>query len=150
MRRSAILLALGLVLGACSDDGGGDGGDDAEPSDGSEPTGLSADDLDGLAFTTDEVDGIELAAGTEVLVFFGDEEIGYSAGCHGQAGLYEIEGDRLVVEEQGSTDEGCDPAVEAQEVALEEELILAEPQIALDGDTLVLATDDIELRAGPR
>lgn len=122
------MLVLLVVVGACGDE------DDR-----------LADDLDGRVFLSEAVAGRELVPDTQVRLSFEDGRVGASAGCNSMGGPYELDGDQLVVTELSTTEMGCDPPRHDQDAWLAG-VLQGRPTVAVDGDSLTLATADVTLR----
>lgn len=83
----------------------------------------------------------QLVTGTNIrLTFFDDGRITASAGCNILSGSVHISDDRLVVNDLGSTEMGCDAARHAQDEWLAS-VLSSWPTYELDGSHLVLRTD---------
>jgi heat shock protein HslJ len=134
------LLAL-VALGAC-------GSDDDTTTGTTVPPG-GPPDLDGRAFLSEAVteDGAPrpLVEHTRIRLDFRDGQIGASAGCNSMGGPYRIDGGVLVVAEGLSTTEmGCAPELHDQDEWLAA-FLTSRPEVALDGDRLVLSTPSTEV-----
>jgi heat shock protein HslJ len=70
-----------------------------------------------------------------------DGQLGGHTGCNSFGGRYELDGDRLVVDELESTLIGCEGALRFQEAHLLG-VLEADPTITLEGRTLTLTDDD--------
>ncbi|MCC5950650.1 MAG: META domain-containing protein [Acidimicrobiia bacterium] len=140
---AAVPVAFGLLLAAAAcagDDAGVATGPTDEPG---EESTLAAD-LDGRTFLSIEVEGHDLVEGTEIMLSFEDGQLGASAGCNSMGGDATFDGDTLVVEGLFQTEMGCDPELHAQDEWLAGVLTGA-PTLALDGDDLVVTTDDARI-----
>ena len=121
----SILTALAIV--ACGTDAG------------------SSHSLEGRTFLSQSVtvDGQTktLVSGTGIRVTFHDDErITAIAGCNILSGSVTVSDERLVVNDLGSTEMGCDGARHAQDEWLAS-VLSAWPRYLLEGDRLVLQTD---------
>jgi len=150
-----VLLLGGAALAGCGDDDAevGTGGTSTStpsssggsPSTGPGSAGTTVEALWGREFVSADVrvDGepYALVEGTELRAGFEDGSISLSAGCNQMSGSVTLEGDRLTVGPLASTMMGCEEPLMAQDEWLAS--LLAEPVVwLLDGDTLVLTTDD--------
>lgn len=98
-------------------------------------------DLNGREFTSTEVRGHSLVEGTSVRLTFEDEAISAQAGCNTIFGGASWADGVLTSEGQlAMTMMGCDGDLAAQDQWLSD-FLASEPDIALDGDTLVLGND---------
>jgi heat shock protein HslJ len=93
------------------------------------------------------VNGVQrlLVAGTRVRLAFTDGNIGASAGCNHIGGAYRIDGGRLIVDQLGMTEMGCDPARHDQDGWLSA-FLGAQPQVRLAGPELVLESSGTIVR----
>jgi heat shock protein HslJ len=82
-----------------------------------------------------------LVPNTVIRIGFRDGRISASAGCNSFGGAYRIDGDRLIIDGGSMTEMGCDAPRHGQDDWLFG-LLEADPQIALDGDNLVLTAAD--------
>lgn len=132
-RRVGLGLALALVgtlLAGCSDNGGGDGAGDE-----------SALDLNGRSFVSQEVHGRTLVTGTTVSLSFDDDRISAEAGCNTMNGEATwTDGTLTVPGPLAMTRMACEKGLAAQDEWLSE-LLTSGPDIALEGDTLILGND---------
>ncbi len=120
---------LGAVA-ACGDD------DDAETTDDA-PV-----ELDGRSFVATELEGLEIAEGSQVLITFTDGSMAVEAGCNTQTAGYEVtDGVLVLTGELASTMMACDEPLEAQDTFMAD-LVTSEPTVELDGDQLVLSGAD--------
>jgi heat shock protein HslJ len=133
-RRAALVACLLVAAAAaCGDD------------DGSVAAGDDGDLLVGRVFLSEEVveDGAprELVSGTQIqLSFPEDGGIRASAGCNTMLATLELDGDRMVIGDVGSTEMGCDSARQEQDEWLAG-VLSADPVYVLDGDRLRLDSD---------
>lgn len=135
--RSILPLAIGavaLVVAAC-------GGDDSSEPRATEPTLPPVSepiDLEGRVFLSTAVEGHDLVEGSRIRLSF--EEPGMlsvNAGCNTIFGGYEVDGDRLVAGQLGTTEMACERDLMDQDRWLTDVLTLG-PRLALDGDTLTI------------
>ena len=132
----AFLLTSALLLGACA-------GGSSTP-----PDGTGAQDLDGRTFLSTGIEGRILVAGSRIRIAFQDGQVSASGGCNSMGGPYRIDGDRLVAGSLATTEMGCDEPLMAQDAWLAD--LLGGATMALDGDTLVLATGSVRLTLDDR
>lgn len=128
MKRSGLVpvaVAATLVLAACGSDSAS--GDSPE--------------LDGRDFVSTNVEGHELAEGTDIRISFADGAFTANAGCNTLGGDYTLDGNTLEVGPMFGTEMGCEPSLMDQDVWLTEFLTLA-PTVLLEDDKLTLADDD--------
>lgn len=98
-------------------------------------------DLNGREFTSTEVRGHSLVEGTSVRLTFEDGAIAAQAGCNTIFGGASWADGVLTSEGQlAMTMMGCDGDLPAQDQWLSD-FLASEPDIVLDGDTLVLGND---------
>lgn len=81
-----------------------------------------------------------LVEGTTITLRFVGDQVAASLGCNQLGAPYEIDGDRLVVEQLSMTEMGCDPERHAQDQWFAE-LLQSGPTITLGGDRLTLSAD---------
>lgn len=124
----------------------------------SEGTDTSSEDLLGRSFvsTSVSVDGEprELVGEPLAVRFMevsGDVSVAWEAGCNIAGGLFDVTAARLEphrspdgVPAFGGSEVGCEPDAHEQDEWLED-VFDEGPQWALDGDTLLLTTDSVEL-----
>ncbi len=105
-------------------------------------------DLDGRSFLSEEItDGGEpkvLVSGTQIRLAFDNGSVSGSGGCNSMSGAYTLDGDVLRTEALATTEMACDDDRMAQDDWLAD-LLGAGPTLALDGATLTLTTDTVEL-----
>jgi heat shock protein HslJ len=134
MKRSLPVLLAALLLAACTA---------ASPSGSSGPS--PATGLDGRTFlsTGVTVAGADrpLVEGTLIRISFQDGNIGANGGCNTFGGTYLVSGGRLFISGGGMTEMACDEDRMAQDEWLFA-FLGSTPEIALDGDTLVLTSGD--------
>ncbi len=134
MKRLIPMLSAALLLAACST---------ASPS--GSPGPSSPAGLDGRAFlsTLVTVDGADraLVGGTQVRLNFQDGQISANGGCNTMGGTYLVSGARLFISGAGVTEMGCDADRMTQDQWLFA-FLGATPDIALDGNELVLTSGD--------
>jgi heat shock protein HslJ len=125
-RRGAVLWVLvgvvaGLALGGCASSGGS-----------------GTPDLAGKTFSSTEVRGHQLVAGTSVSLTFEDGRVSAKAGCNTMSGSATWDTGKLVVAQPlASTMMACDEALTAQDQWLSG-FLTSSPALALDGNTLTL------------
>lgn len=139
MRYALGLLALvvaAAVLSACGDD-------DESVDTGGGPAALAAE------YTSVEVTEAgaprPLVAGTAIALRFDEGRVGASLGCNQLGGPYELDGDRLLVEDLSMTEMGCDPERHAQDEWFAG-LLQSEPTVVVDGDTMTLTSGETVVR----
>lgn len=87
----------------------------------------------------------ELVPGTRIILDFGTETVGASAGCNSMGGQLRLDGDVFVVTDMAMTEMGCDGARHDQDDFVAN--FLAEgPRAELVDDTLTLTTDTVTMR----
>lgn len=142
------LAVAALLLSSCgSSDSSGSG--DASTTKAEEPTTTKADapkanpEVDGKAFTSTSVTGMELVEGTEIQLAFDGDHLSASAGCNTMGASYAWVDDTLSwVGPAMGTMMACEDAIMAQETWLSEALT-AGMGATLDGDSLTLTSDDV-------
>lgn len=139
MRYALRLLALfvtAAVLAACGDD-------DESVDTGDAAAGLAAE------YTSVEVTEAgaprPLVAGTAISLRFDEGRVGASLGCNQLGGPYELDGDRLLVEDLSMTEMGCDPERHAQDEWFAG-VLQSEPTVVVDGDTMTLTSGETVIR----
>jgi heat shock protein HslJ len=127
-----------LALAACgaSDDDAAPVTDPSPPTQ-APPTTQPPVDLDGREMLSTSVEGYPLVEGTVIRLSFADGALSANAGCNTIFGGYQVDEDRLVLSELGTTEMACEPELMAQDRWLTDILNL-EPRIALDNDTLTM------------
>lgn len=126
-------MAVGaLVLAACGDDDGGEDGALADED--------IVAELDGREFVSTEVDGYELAAGSEIRLVFQGEEIAIHAGCNNMGGTYTVSDGVLVAEQLMMTAMACPEPLMEQDSWVSG-FLAAGAEVAVEGDTLTLTRD---------
>jgi heat shock protein HslJ len=90
-----------------------------------------------------------LVGGTRIELRFAEGRLMARAGCNHLDGDGRIEDNRLVVDELGTTDMGCEPGRMAQDSWLSE-FLSARPTWELSGDDLVLRDADTQIRLTDR
>ncbi len=126
MRRSVLVLLVGLLAAACSE---------AAASDTTE------DDLDGRTFVSTEVVGRRLIRGTGVEISFSDRGIHFSSGCNDTNGPYEVDGGRIDLDESETftTTAACSgPGHPMAQERWVRDFMAARPVAELQGDLLTL------------
>lgn len=116
-------------------------------------TPASSAALDGREFlsiaVTDGGVARPLVAGTQIRLSFSTGSLGAQAGCNHIGGSYRLDGDRLVFEDAGMTEMGCDPARHAQDDWLVE-FLSSRPTTQLIVDELVLTSGATVIRLADR
>ncbi len=171
-RLLAPLLALGLLLTACGDDG-----DDVGTGEGSTTTDDSASATEpatepggaetsggpnggGEYVATAITEGGEdrpLVAGSELRITFTPVEapadalpqMTFVAGCNTQGASYDVDGDTLHLAPGFSTSMGCEQELMDQDAWLAG-VLDGDVGWSLDGDTLTLSAGDVEITLAPR
>lgn len=145
MRLSLILITVGLTLGtiACGND------DSTSPITSPPSTDPSGGlDLDGRTFLSTELrenDAVrDLVPGTRIRIAFADGSISISGSCNTAGGAYRIDDGVLITDALAMTEMACEEPRMAQD-DLVVEFVGDRPAIALDGDTLILTTETMEL-----
>jgi heat shock protein HslJ len=139
--RLGVVLALPLLLVAA-------GCGDSDPDSG--PVGRSVPDLDGTSWiatsVTEHGQPRALVPGSELRVEFNEGDISINAGCNGMGGRYTLsEQAELRTGSLAGTMMGCDQALMDQDQWLSS-TVFAEPLVAsVDGDTLTLSREGLEL-----
>jgi len=110
--------------------------------------GVTRAQLVGTGWSLQALDGAP-AASDKAGLQFREDRIGMTAGCNGLGGEWALEAGRLIGGPYMSTQMFCDGLME-QERALAA-LLAEKPQVAMQGDVLVLAgeTHRAEFRPGP-
>jgi heat shock protein HslJ len=93
----------------------------------------------GRTYLSTAVSGHTLVRGTRITLTFDDKTLSASAGCNSLSGAYRIDGDRLLAEQLGGTEMGCDPPRHAQD-AWVAELLRSKPVLVNRGDTITLTS----------
>jgi heat shock protein HslJ len=106
--------------------------------------GSNGPDLNNRSFILDSSEGFTPVMDTTVRVFFQDRDFGFSAGCNSFSGAYTLEGRELVVESFGSTQIGCQTALQEQDEWLAD-FFSTSPRLTLSGNQLTLAGDEATL-----
>lgn len=139
--RLGVVLALPLlVLGGCGDGGDGTGG----------TTGRTVPDLDGTSWIATRVTEAgkprPLVPGSQLRVEFAGGTISINAGCNGMGGSYRLSADsELSTGTLMGTEMACDPPLMDQDTWISG-TVFASPLLAtVDGDTLTLSRDGLEL-----
>lgn len=86
-----------------------------------------------------------LVRGSRIQLIFAGGELRANAGCNSYSGRARMESDRLHVDGVGGTEMGCDPQLMDQDGWLID-FLASEPTLRRDGDTLVLTSEDTEVR----
>ena len=140
--RVAVVLALPLLLavGGCSDG----------TSDDSGAVGRTVPDLDGTSWVgtsvTEHGQSRALVPGSELRVEFSDGNISIHAGCNGMGGSYTLdEAAELRAGTLSGTMMACDPPLMDQDRWLSDTVFAAPLLASVDGDTLTLSRQGLEL-----
>jgi heat shock protein HslJ len=119
----------------------------ATPTGTPEPTPSAYAGLDGRQFVsvlvTENGKSRVLVPGTKARLTFSDGRVGASAGCNTMSGEYQVAGGKLVVGDLATTEMGCQPNLQAQDEWLAQ-LLGSRPEVALDGNNLVLTSGSTE------
>lgn len=119
------VLAVAVLLSGCAGMAGGEGSP-----------------LTGRTFTSTEVTGHALVAGTRIRLAFPENgKLTAHAGCNRLTGNVSVEGDRLSVSELGSTALGCQPERHEQDAWLAG-FLKSGPRFTLRANELVLTVDN--------
>lgn len=123
-RLFALIISAGILLSACS----------AFP--------LASDPLDGSAWELSALHGKRPVEGVIVSLEFKDGQVGGSGGCNSYGGAYEVNGERIRVQELVSTLMACaDPSVTDQESAYLQSLGEAQRFELADGQLQIYRSD---------
>jgi heat shock protein HslJ len=106
------------------------------------PAGLAGRDFVSVR-VTDGDDDFPLVPGTRIDLSFVDD-LGARAGCNHLFGRYRIDGDRLLVDQMGMTEMGCEPPLMAQDQWLIA-FLSSGPTFALNGNDLLLSSGDVTI-----
>ena len=107
--------------------------------------------LAGLDFLLQSADGFTPVANTTLRLSFKETELGFSGGCNSYFGTYSLCDGKLCVSSLGSTDIGCEPALQAQDTWVSgflqgsPTLTQAGPALTLSGDGATLELLDREV-----
>lgn len=139
VRRLLPVFALLLALAACGSEEPGPGSGSGSP--GGLPVGRAFD-----ATGASEGGATRPLAAKASIEFQADGRVVVATGCNTAAGPARLRDGRLVTDDLSVTAMGClDPAVSAQE-SFVLSVVDGDPELALDGDTLVLRTATAEIR----
>lgn len=139
----ALLVLLGGLLTACSDDAGGEADEPSPAATTSEPPAEPPTLAAG--YTSTSVEGHDLVSGTEIELAFEDDVMSVSAGCNTLFGTYELTDSTLAwAGEPASTMIGCDQALSEQDQWLVE-IFSAGLTAQTEGDTLTLSGDGVTI-----
>lgn len=138
--RAAVALALLVLTGGCGTGSGGHAG----------PVGRTVPELDGTSWIatsiTEHGQPRALAPDSQVRVDFGDGKITVNAGCNAMGGSYRLsEESQLSVSDLSSTTMGCDQALMDQDTWLSGTALAAPLLASVDGDTLTLSREGLEM-----
>lgn len=147
----ALVVATTFLLAGCgsedADDGAGDATGDATVS--------PESDLEGREFVSTgvTVGGAEypLASGSVVRISFGEGQVGADAGCNQMGGAASYDDGTLELTDGAlaMTEMGCEQALMDQDTWLAE-ILGSSPTLELDGDTLVVTSDDTVIALADR
>lgn len=132
--RLLIVVLAAVVPAACGDDDEPLATDDGTTG----PGGVALAEEYVSVEVSEGDDARPLVVGTTITMRFDGDQLGASLGCNQLGALYQIDGDRLAVQEISMTEMGCDPERHAQDQWFAE-LLQSSPTVAVDGDRLVLA-----------
>ena len=106
-----------------------------------EDSAAAADDLAGRSFVVTELDDPrrEVVPGSTIRLEFTGDSVSVQAGCNSIGGAYEVQDARLVVDQLGGTEMGCDQPLMAQD-AWVTAFLSADPELTLAGPELELST----------
>lgn len=112
--------------------------------------GGSSDAADGLAGRSFVVTGLDdprrqIVPDSTIRLEFTGDSVSVQAGCNSIGGAYEVRDARLVVDQLGGTEMGCDQPLMAQD-AWVTAFLSAEPELSLTGPGLELRTESTTLR----
>ncbi|HEX6151127.1 META domain-containing protein [Nocardioides sp.] len=139
-----LLVLLGGLLTACSDDTGGEA-DEPSPAATTSETPAEPPTL-AAAYTSTSVEGHDLVAGTEIELAFEDDVMSVSAGCNTLFGTYELTESTLAwAGEPASTMIGCDPELAEQDQWLAEIFSTGLTAQTDDEETLTLTGDGVTI-----
>jgi heat shock protein HslJ len=138
--RATTLGCFCVVLLAVASCGGG-GDSDSSASTTAPPTtapaGSGAVGLAGKTFISTGVKGHKLVRGTRINLTFSDNDLSVQAGCNTLGGAYRLEGDRLIVDQLGGTEMGCDTPRHDQDQWLAD-FFTSQPTAEIAQDTITL------------
>jgi heat shock protein HslJ len=136
MRRLLLLFPVLLATAAC-----GSNADNVQ----SGPPPAAASAPTGRTYVSTGIAGHTLVDGTQVLITFGkDGELSVQAGCNTLGTSYKIDDGKLLAENFGGTEMGCDAPRQEQDQWLAA-FLSSKPSVAVQSDELVLATPDVTL-----
>jgi heat shock protein HslJ len=144
MRSRPSLCLLVLVLAAVALAACGSTGDSVQsqpPGSQPDPAGAPA----GRTYLSTGVAGHRLVDGTTVTLTFGDDgNLSVQAGCNTLGTTYTIEDGKLVAENFGGTEMGCDEARHTQDTWIGT-FLSSRPTVTAEGDELILVSGDTTL-----
>ena len=135
-RLPGLLLAVSLVLVACS---GGGGAATAAPSSDPAAAPATSEALDGKTFISTGMTGAALVEGSTVTLGFEGNRISVSAGCNQANGAYEIVDGVVKLGLLATTEMACEAPLMAQDTLITS---------FLDGSTATLAGDTLTFSKG--
>jgi heat shock protein HslJ len=140
-RLPGLLLAVSLVLVACS---GGGGAATANPSGGPAAAApATSEALDGKTFVSTGMTGATLVEGSTVTLGFEGNRISVSAGCNQANGAYEIVDGVVKLGLLATTEMACEAPLMAQDTLVTS--FLDGSTATLAGDTLTFTKGDVTL-----
>jgi heat shock protein HslJ len=145
----AAAVAVGaLLLAACGDDEDAAGDTTADTSTDTTAEPAAGDDLqdelDGREFVSSDVEGRELAAGSEIRLSFQGDQISISAGCNTMGGTYTVDDGVLRADQLFTTEMACEEPLMDQDTWMTG-FLAAGSEATLDGDTLTLTGDEVTI-----
>lgn len=141
MRRMLLtttVIVLALVVAACGDDTSSGNSPSIEPT-------VAPSSLDGT-FTSTEVTGHDLVAGSSITLTFAADDLAFHAGCNQMGGKYRIDGTELRLDGPArATMMGCEPDLQTQDEWLTA-LLDDGVEFELDGSQLTLTSGDVAIQ----
>lgn len=104
----------------------------------------TATSLDDGVYVLESSDGFTSAPDTTVRISIEDGMFGFSAGCNGHGGTYEVRDGRLIIPGLGSTQIGCDAELHTQDDWLAA-FFTSMPLLTMEGDRLTFVGDNATL-----
>lgn len=131
-----LALAIATLAVACGGDDGAGAPVTGEPAPTLPPPAtVPVPAVDGRELVLTSIEGHTLVEGTTVRLTFDGGTLGANAGCNQIFGGYTFDGERLMVDQLGTTEMACEPARMAQDRWLTDILTL-EPRVSVDGDVV--------------
>ena len=147
----AFVVMAALALAACGSSDSGDGASSSttdpikDATTTTAPGAQSDADLDGKAFTSTEVEGYDLVAGSAITLAFDGDRLSANAGCNSLGSTYSFaDGTLKWTAVPMATMMACEDDLMAQETWLVG-LLTEGVDAALDGSTLTLTSDDVTI-----